>query len=320
MAGVQPLKDLETVEKTSLKNGTGVAYLDFRQKLTPHYGRVAFDLLLGYTLLFLGVVVPLRLAHLLPSYIPLLVLVSAVSTGYWIAYLHLFMHEAAHFNLVPGRKWNDFLSNLLICSWSGQNTAAYRVIHWDHHRFLGEPNDTEHSYFNALNSRFLFEALTGIAALKVLLFRGKKLENQKTALDKMMPLAALVLNGLVLAALILLKSWPFALAWALGLAIFFPFFGALRQLLEHRDLMADSKADYSKLPHGKTTRLFREGPVNSTLGAAGFTRHLIHHWDPQVSYTRLFEVEKFLMETPLAEGVAAAKTTYLITFLKLFHF
>ncbi len=34
-----------------------------------------------------------------------------------------------------------------------------------------------------------------------------------------------------------------ALAWALGLVVFFPFFLALRQLLEHRDDMADRRVD-----------------------------------------------------------------------------
>jgi len=315
-----PIQDLEVVEKTSLKNNLGQSYIDFRQNLIPRYGRVAIDLLGGYALLFLGVWIPLLLATYFPLLLPYLVLLSGISTGYWIAYLHLFMHEAAHFNVAPNRKWNDFISDFFICSWSGQNTAAYRIIHWNHHRFLGQPNDTEHSYFSTLNPRFLILALTGIAALKVTLFRGKNLENEKTTLGRLMPFIALVLNSLVIGALFFLRHWPFAVAWILGLVVFFPFFGALRQLLEHRSFMADSQVDYSKVPHGKTSRLFSSGPVNSTFGAAGFSLHLLHHWDPQVSYTRLVEVENFLKETSLGEGITAAKTTYFKTFLKLFEF
>jgi len=314
-----PLQDLETVEKTSLKDHAGLSFTDFRRGLSPRYTRVFLDLLLGYACLFLSLYVPFRLGLFFPRTLPLWVLMSGFSIGYWIAYLHLFMHEAAHYNIAPDRKWNDFLSNLFISSWSGQNTASYRAIHWDHHRFLGQPNDTEHSYFNALNLRFLLGSLTGFSALKVVLFRGKKLEKQRTLLDRLMPAAGLALNGLVVWALIRMNARPFALAWAMGIVLFFPFFGALRQLLEHRGEKADPRIDYSQVPHGKVSRMFKEGPLDSLLGAAGFTRHLLHHWDPQISYTRLAEVERFLKDTELGAGLSTARTTYLRTFFKLFE-
>ena len=101
------------------------------------------------------------------------------------------------------------------------------------------------------------------------------------------------------------------------MAVSFPFFGSLRQLLEHRSAAASRHVDYSVAPHGRMTRMFREGPFGSTFGAAGFTRHLLHHWDPSVSYTNLAEVEVFL------RGCAAArphlgKTGYLRAFGALY--
>jgi hypothetical protein len=57
--------------------------------------------------------------------------------------------------------------------------------------------------------------------------------------------------------------------------------------------------------------------LGSTLGGAGFDRHLLHHWDPQVSYTRLPELERFLLNTK-ASAALSAKESYISTFKRLF--
>src|SRR5581483_5414078 len=129
----KPLHDLEKIPKTSLKDRKGRSLLQFRKDLMPHYGKVIFDLGLGYLFLGISLVLPILLGQKFPSILWGMVPLSGLSIGFSIAYLHLFMHEAAHYNLAPSRRWNDLLSNALICVWSGQNTAAYRVIHWDHH-------------------------------------------------------------------------------------------------------------------------------------------------------------------------------------------
>lgn len=313
-----PIRDLEKFKKNALLNRWGLSYAEFRKSLTPHYSQVFLDILLGYILLLLSVYLPFLLWQRHPSWGIPLALVGGVSIGYWIAYLLLFIHEAAHYNLAPGRKLNDFLSNFFIASWAGLNTGSYRIIHWDHHRFLGKPNDTEHSYFSALNFRFIVESITGLAAIKVILFRRKNTRASRSVLDRVMMLVGLVLNIGVAGFLWICLGWPLGLAWVLGLTSFFPFFGALRQLLEHRDNRASDQIDYSKKPHGKVTRMFKEGPVGTTFGGAGFSRHLLHHWDPQVSYTRLADIEAFLMGTDLKDGMT--KSTYLLTFFELFKF
>jgi fatty acid desaturase len=315
----KPIHDLEKIPRTTLKDRDGLSLVQFRKDLRPHYGKVAFDLGLGYLFLGLSLLLPMQITGKVPALLWAMVLLCAFFVGFWIAYLHLFMHEAAHYNLAPSRKWNDLLSDLLICIWSGQNTSAYRVIHWDHHRFLGTTKDTEHSYFNALTPRFLLESLTGIAALKVLLFREAKLKRSISFRERSMPLAAFLTNGTIVLSLYSLGHWPFALAWIVGLVAFFPFFGAIRQLLEHRRPDAALGTDFSKVRHEKYTRMFREGPFASFLGGAGFTRHLLHHWDPQISYTRLKDLEAFLAGTRWGPGIEAARTTYRETFRELFQ-
>ena len=123
-------------------------------------------------------------------------------------------------------------------------------------------------------------------------------------------------------AAIVVGSWvsghpAVAVAWVLGSLAFRPMFNAVRQLLEHRSEQADPAADYSAVAHGAVNRLFGKGPMASTLGAAGFNRHLLHHWDPGVSYTRLAELETFLLDTELASSMRARRTSYAVTALHL---
>jgi hypothetical protein len=57
--------------------------------------------------------------------------------------------------------------------------------------------------------------------------------------------------------------------------------------------------------------------VANTLGSAGFNRHALHHWEPNLSYTRLQDVERYLLRTPVAPAVRSRQTTYWDTFLRL---
>jgi fatty acid desaturase len=98
-----------------------------------------------------------------------------------------------------------------------------------------------------------------------------------------------------------------------------PFLAAVRQILEHRSVAADPRADYRRVDHGVVNRMFGSGPIASTLGGAGFNRHLLHHWDPQVPCTRLAELERYLRGTAFAEVIRSAETTYLRTLRELFR-
>lgn len=99
----------------------------------------------------------------------------------------------------------------------------------------------------------------------------------------------------------------------------FPFFGAVRQILEHRDEAARISTDITKVSHGEVNRMFGAGVVASTLGGAGFNRHLLHHWAPQISYSNLREVECFLAGSNVANIVRAHDATYFRVFWKLLH-
>ena len=311
---------MESLKVSSLIDDAGREYAAFRRALRPRWWRVAVDLTLGYVMLFATAWLLTRIGSASIPALCAAVLVAAVSFGYWMAYLQLFLHEAAHFNLAASRSANDLLANLLVASWVGTRIASYRAIHWQHHRFHGETADTERSYFSALDARFLLAGLTGLSALRVILFRRERLRaadlpagGSRLAAQLM----ALLVHGAVVVGSFMAGHWLVALAWIVGMGVFFPFFGALRQLLEHRSATASAMIDYRNTAHGRTTRMFREGPMGSTFGAAGFTRHLLHHWDPSVSYSNLGEVEGFLRGCAAARP-HLAKTSYRRAFQELY--
>ncbi len=128
---------------------------------------------------------------------------------------------------------------------------------------------------------------------------------------------AAAVNAGIAAGLIALGSVTAAVAWLIGLLVVFPFVGSLRQLLEHRSESADPGTDYHQVDHGPVNRLFGDGPLASTVGSAGFNRHAIHHWEPQLSYTRLADVESYLLRTEAAPLIRERQTTYADTFLRL---
>ena len=104
---------------------------------------------------------------------------------------------------------------------------------------------------------------TGIYALQVLLSRASH-EQQRSGSDnsglKLWPLArGVAIHLSVLLLLALLGAWVAFAAWLLGVGIFYTFFGALRQILEHRSETADPTINYSIQPHGAYTRLFGRG-------------------------------------------------------------
>jgi fatty acid desaturase len=197
------------------------------------------------------------------------------------------------------------MANRLICWQVGTDIAAYRETHWEHHRSLGGPRDTEVSYRERLSPGFLVAMLTGVHALRVLRSRkqapgaGRKRERRGSR-----PLlAGTCAHGAVLVVLVVAGLWPAAVAWIAGMAIFFPFFATLRQLLEHRPAARDGVAN-------AVTRLFGDGPFAGVFGGAGFNRHMLHHLEPQVSYTRLADLEDFLMATSAKAELDARRSTY----------
>ncbi|HEY0115447.1 MAG TPA: fatty acid desaturase [Allosphingosinicella sp.] len=277
-------------------------YQTVRRGLDPHFGRVRRDIALGYAALAAVLALSGMAGGLVAGFAA--AALGAVAIGFLVAYLQLFIHEAAHYNLAADRGTNDRIADRFICWQVGTDIASYRRTHWEHHRSLGTAADTEVSYTNRLSIRFLAEMLTGVHALRVFARRNQAAPAAAEPGRSRRPLAiGAAVHLLLVAGLVLIGAWPAALAWIGGMGIFFPFFATLRQLLEHRP--ASGEADAAAV-----NRLFGDGPFASMFGGAGFNRHLLHHMEPQLSYTRLREFEAFLMTTSAREELDSRRTTY----------
>ncbi len=311
--------------KTKLVAAGGLAYHEFKKQLRPKYSRIAIDIIAGWLMLAACVVAGIYIGKLESTALKIvLALADAILLGFVVNYLGNFFHEASHYNIAPSKKWNDWLANAFLGILQAQHIQHYRQVHWQHHVHLGTPEDTEHSYFSALNFSFFFESLTGIRAVKIFLFRssnpGKKPADKSGATKAQqmgMLLAGIVFHLSVLGLALYYAQYWLAGTWLLGFGTFFPFFGSLRQLLEHRGEWARASVDYHKTPHGKLSRIFSSGVFAATFGSAGFDRHLLHHLEPQISYTNLKAVEQFLSSTSIAPQLQQQKTTYWQAFIKL---
>jgi fatty acid desaturase len=308
--------------RAKLVGSGGAQYADFLRSLRPRYFIVYRDLGIGYLLLGLSY----ALTAVAPAWVvpPLAAsIVGAVLIGFWVAYLQLFIHEGAHYNLAPTKRQSDRVCDLGVSWMIGTTVAAYRPIHFQHHRDLGMTTDTESTYFFPLNLAFLLKGAFGILAAQVVLKRltsapmpHKPTKEGKTR--KGLPiLLGVTVHCIILAASLLAGWWWAALGWVLGIGLVFPLFGAVRQLLEHRSDAANPGVDYRVRDHGAYTRLFGSGPFSAAFGGAGFNRHLLHHWEPQVSYTNLPELEAFLEGTEAKAIMDGRRSTYFRTFRRL---
>ena len=312
--------NLEDIPFDAVADETGMTYTRFREQLSPRYSKVWRDIGKGYFFLVFFTGSCILLDYFFHVHWWIFVVPLAFLIGYTAAYLALFIHEAGHYNIHPSKKQNDRLARWLLCLLFGLDIHSYRKIHWQHHLHLGTPQDTETSYFHHLSDLFILESLTGIHLLRTMRKKsGPQVLNEKQqAQSRQMLLLGAGLHLLLLATVAWLGYWVVAICWLLAFGIFFPFFATIRQLLEHRDELAKAGMDFTKTNHGKLSRLFVHSVLSSSFGAAGFTRHLVHHWDPQLSYTRLGDAERFLRRASATASIMqVCTTTYFSTFKKL---
>jgi len=146
-----------------IRNSTGISLFDFVRSLNPNYRSARYDIAWGQAALMLTVA---GAAGLELAGAPKLVVagVGMVLIGYWIAYLQLFLHEGAHWNLAADREVSDRICNLSVGWLTGIDVKRYRKVHFQHHRALGTTADSEHSYFFPLNLMFLAKGLLGVRA------------------------------------------------------------------------------------------------------------------------------------------------------------
>jgi fatty acid desaturase len=321
------IANLGSIKRSSLVDSQGRPYLEFRRTLSPRYRVAWLQLALGWMVVAAaatGLIVGNDyLGHFILKVA--LGLVGSVIFGFALHFLLQFQHEGAHYNLTKRRDTNDRLTNAAIGIFVGEDVRNYRRIHTGHHRYLGTTRDTERSYFDALDRRFLLQGLLGLRLIRIVSSRWKHVGGEENAQSDgptssyVTPtfFAAALFNGAIVITSAATGQWVLAASWVAGSLLFLPLINATRQVLEHRSETADRNTDYTKVDHGAVNRLFGDGPIAAIVGAAGFNRHLLHHWDPGVSYTRLRELERYLLDTDLGPVLVTRQSGYLATLRSL---
>lgn len=314
--------------KIVLKNRLGESYNQFKKTLTPDYAKAWRDIAIGWILLSVTVLLGgwLLQQTLYTGWLIFITIVTSAFAGFLVSYLVNFFHEAAHFNLSADKNKNEIYANLFIGLLIGQSIQYYRIVHWEHHKSLGTTTDTERSYFESPGFKFMLASVTGIRAIKLLLLRNnfvtkdiEKFTRQIKSISRKQLLFSIVFHLVILTVMAFFRQWWLIAAWCIAIGCWYPLFGSLRQVLEHRDDHADKKTNYSSQPHGKFTRIFGDSLFDKTFGSAGFNKHLLHHLEPQVSYTRLDDLEKFLGETIIGHHIRKKRASYWTTFTNLFN-
>jgi fatty acid desaturase len=243
--------------------------------------------------------------------------------GFWLNAILTFGHEAAHYNLSASKSSNDFLADWSIWLFFPQSSKSYRKSHWQHHLHLGDPQDTEISYHNCMSPWFLAKAITGIYLLELMaryVFGAGAKPRSQAAPSKPGRAARLgqilavtragATHSLFIGVPMYFHCYSTSVTWLVGAALVFPFLATVRQLLEHRAEEAHCATDYREVAHGPINRMFGKNLFSRFYGAAGFNRHLLHHWDPTVSYTCFDEMESFFKGTRLQKQIEKSQATY----------
>ncbi|HET6767727.1 MAG TPA: fatty acid desaturase [Chitinophagaceae bacterium] len=316
------ISNLEGIRFNDVINTEGLSYSEFRQTLKPAYFRTWLHITAGFLCLAALVVTFIIIENTIPGWYWLTIPIFSVLAGFTIAFINLFIHEAGHYYLHSNKKTNDLLANIFLCSWTGLHIKVYRKIHWLHHQHLATSTDPENSYFNVLSGKFILETFSGIHVLRIMLNKNNNqlLEKELKGKSVQMLFAGLIINSAFLFAAFWFRNYQLAIVWTLAMLVFFPFFATIRQLLEHRDELANSDNTFYHSPKRKISRLFTDSILSNLLGPAGFNKHMIHHWDPVLPFTALGKAEVFLSGCEKTkEIIQRSRTTYPAAFKQLWR-
>ena len=311
---------------SNIRNSNGKDYISFKKELFIKPNIILFNIILPCVMIYANIFLISQIKNL---YLNLLMLpISAFWMAFWIRAYLLHFHEIAHFNIHKNKKINDIIGNIFFTPFFGMWIKQYRKHHWKHHNHLGTHDDTEVSYHSPINFREITSGLMGIYIIKMLfkyfLYFSEKNNDESNRLKNTFLFISSLL--LMIAAQIIISfilynffSIFLAISWLLGFFIFSPFLEKIRQTCEHRSFDSSKDIDYKKVEHGPVTRLFGDNFFSKYFGAAGFNKHLLHHIDPEVSYTCFKELEDFLVKSDLSNLILSNRSSYLKTFKSLYN-
>jgi fatty acid desaturase len=202
------------------------------------------------------------------------------------------IHEGAHFNVVPDHRWNDRLTNLLAGMWFALPVRVYRAIHLQHHRrhdfFVADDPDTVFLEVRSRRSFWLgvLRDLTGLTILRQLgRFNESELvssrERRTTALSAVAIVAVFVVAfriGRIDAALLYYGT----------LATLYPLLNRLRTYGQH---VAIEESGVSRFDGSGVSRTIDAGLLDRIVHTSPrLMYHHEHHQYPHLPYRALRQI------------------------------
>ncbi|MEW6268636.1 MAG: fatty acid desaturase [Thermodesulfobacteriota bacterium] len=226
--------------------------------LGTHAGLVAW-FWLAYRVLPLALYVPLSLVACV---------IHQRAMSEWI-------HEAAHFNLLRTKRWNDLLGDVLAGVWFALPTASYRATHFQHHArdafFLPGDRDTAFLLVGSrreLRHAVLRDVLGLTVATQYLRFRDSS--GQTAATPRFLAVTAIA-QATLLSTLWWLGRLDAWLLYYASLVTLYPLMNRVRTYGQHAELHGDA----CRLRGSTTSRTMDSGIVGRLLFAS--PRLLYHH-------------------------------------------
>jgi fatty acid desaturase len=250
--------------------------------------------------------------HALPLvvYVPLTLVACVVhqrAMSEWI-------HEAAHFNLLADRRWNDILGDMLAGIWFALPIASYRATHFQHHArsafFLPGDPDTVFLLVRSRREvrRGMLRDVSGLTvAAQYLRFGGSS--RRPPAGPRF--LAVFAASQLALLAML---WWIGRLdAWVLyygSLATLYPLMNRLRTYGQHAELGGQA----CTLESSTTSRTMNTGLAGTMLMAsARLLYHYEHHRWPSLPWRALRSI------CVADQDVNRYATSYALLFRRLYR-
>jgi fatty acid desaturase len=314
---------------SKLTNGKGELYGDFRKKLKPNYFRIQVSILATflYCLAITAVMISKEISWIL-------LVIGVIPLSLLQLRLLNVIHEGAHYLLAPNRRANDLFCNVLAGWFFVVAVDQYRITHIEHHRNLGKTGDPENAHMDELDFTWLVSAFSGLRTIKTLLLRKKIRHDVTKEREKdyspshwLIPICGGLMHLMIL-GIIAIGGISFGdTCWVFATYLATPGLGMLRNLLEHRyvgnvdpsvwDALLDKPGMLKVTP--ATTRTFTKSILSQFYGSMGFTRHLLHHWDPSISFQNLKEVHNFVLESAIGSLVASTDSTFTSQFIALWR-
>ena len=199
------------------------------------------------------------------------------------------IHEGAHFNVVPNRRWNDRLTNLLAGMWFALPVRVYRAIHLQHHRkhdfFVADDPDT---VFLEVRSRRGFwlgvlRDLTGLTILRQLgRFNESELVSRRERLGTILSAAVIVA---VFAGAAVVGRVDAVILYYGSLATLYPLLNRLRTYGQH---VALDETGMSRFDGSGVSRTIDAGIVDRIVHTSPrLMYHHEHHQYPHLPYRAL---------------------------------